>query len=207
MSGRRNAWAVVVSLAVCTIAHAQAPSADDLARARTHFEAGRALYNLGNYSDALREFSAGHHLVPKPQFLINLGQCYRKLNDLENARKMYAQYLEQTPASDPERAQVQSLLSEVERELRERPRAAAPVIVPADARAPSGGAPSVNAGAPSGVVLVTQPPPRRKPFVARHWWIFPVGAVALAGLAVGLYFGLKPADCTASLGCIPVHGQ
>jgi hypothetical protein len=60
---------------------------------------------------------------------------------------------------------------------------------------------------PAGTVLVATPPARKKPFVARHWWIFPVGAVVVAGVAVGLYFGLKPADCSATLGCIPVHGQ
>jgi hypothetical protein len=43
----------------------------------------------------------------------------------------------------------------------------------------------------------------------RHWWIIPVSAVVVAGVAVGLYFGLRPADCptSASLGCIDVYGK
>src|SRR5262245_45858671 len=86
---------------------AHAEGGDALARARSHFEAGRALYSLGNYTDAIREFSAGYELVGKPQFLLNLGQCYRKQNQLQRARQMYQKYLSQAPSSDPERPQVE----------------------------------------------------------------------------------------------------
>src|SRR5579859_5412611 len=117
-------------LCLCGVAHAQ--NDDALARARTHFEAGRALYNLRNYTDAIREFSAGYQLVPKPQFLVNLGQCYDRIADgttdlggkrdaLEHARDMYNKFLQDAPPSDPLRAQVAPIVVELEKKLQALP--------------------------------------------------------------------------------------
>src|SRR4051794_39314445 len=94
--------AMLMLLLSCGWARAQ--SDDALARARSHFEAGRALYNLQQYTDAIREFSAGYQLVNKPQFLVNLAQCYDRLasgtsdlagrrDALEHARDLYNKYL------------------------------------------------------------------------------------------------------------------
>jgi tetratricopeptide (TPR) repeat protein len=173
---------------------ARAQTEDQIARARTHFEAGRALYNLGNYSDAIREFSAGYELVPKPQFLINLGQAYRKHGELEKARQMYRRFLESVPRNDPDREQVSQILADLEQQIAaEPPRPAAP---PAVAPAP----------AHTEAALVAAPEPARKPWIRRNWWVIPVGAVVVgAALGVGLYFGLRGStvDCSiATLGCI-----
>jgi tetratricopeptide (TPR) repeat protein len=182
------AW-LAVALAL-SATHARAQSADDVARARTHFEAGRALYNLGNYTDAIREFSAGYQNAPKPQFLINLGQAYRKLNDLEHARDMYKKFLEETTPNDPDREQVRQIVVEIDQQLAARPAPAPPVVVAQPA--------------PAQVAVSTEAPPK-KPFIKRHWWIIPVAGVVLAGVAVGIYFGTRPSqvDCSsATLGCI-----
>ncbi len=173
-----------------------APSAtDNLNRARTHFQAGQALYNLGNYTDAIREFSAGYTLTGRPQFLINLGQSYRKLGELEQARDMYRKFLVETDVKDAERAQVEQLLHDTEQQILVQPPKPKPqlklVAEPTLAVAPAN---------------VSAPP--RKSFARRHWWIFPVGAVVLAGAAVGIYLGVKPAaqvGCgEASFGCLDV---
>src|SRR3954467_11063977 len=99
---RLRPLALVVMVLACA-GHAQAQTDDPVASARTHFEAGRALYQLGNYNDALREFAAGYELAPRPQFLLNLGQCYRELDDLQHAREMYQRYLHDAPPTDAER--------------------------------------------------------------------------------------------------------
>jgi tetratricopeptide (TPR) repeat protein len=209
MTGRRNAWMVVVSLLGCMSAHAQSP--DAMGRARTHFEAGRALYNLNNYTDAIREFSAGYQLVRKPQFLLNLGQCYRKLDDLDHAREMYKKYLTETPAGDAEREQVQQLLAEIEKLIRDRPAQPPPVIAPPPMAARAPPPPPTGESATTAVLAAKPGPPPlpQKSFVARNWWIFPVGAAVVTGVAVGLYFGLKPADCPsyATLGCVTVGNR
>lgn len=211
---------LLITLAFVTgAAHAAwAQSGDAVARARTHFQAGRALYDLGNYTDAIREFSAGYQLVPKPQFLINLGQSYRKLGDLERARDMYKRFLADAPPDDPDRGQAKVVLADVERQIAMQP----PKPLPESKSPPPPPAPGTTtephtpaakpapAPAPSSVATTTTTPaPEKKSFARRHWWIFPVGAVVLAGAAVGIYFGVRPAPQVgcgdASLGCIDVR--
>jgi tetratricopeptide (TPR) repeat protein len=174
---------------------AQAQSADALVKAREHYRAGRALYHLGNYAEAIREFQAGYELVPKPQFLIDGGQGYRKLGELARAQAMYQKFLATAPADDPDRAYVNKLLAEVEAAIASEP----PVIAPAPSAAPPVAAPQV---APLAVAA-----PRPRAFAVRHWWIFPVGAVVLAGVATGIYFAVRPSSCGAGLGCIDFPGR
>ena len=178
-------------LACAAAAHAQ--SNDDISRARTHFEAGRALYQLGNYDEALREFAAGYELAPRPQFLLNLGQCYRKLDNLEQARAMYQRYLHDAPVSDPERPQAQQILAEIDRQIADKQAAAAAAAAPPPT-APTGTT-AAPASAPAATATLTATAPARKPWIKRNWWIIPVGAVVV-GVAVGLgvYYGTRAPD-------------
>jgi len=178
-------------LACAAAAHAQ--SNDDISRARTHFEAGRALYQLGNYDEALREFAAGYELAPRPQFLLNLGQCYRKLDNLEQARAMYQRYLHDAPVSDPERPQAQQILAEIDRQIADKQAAAAAAAAPPPT-APTG-ITAAPASAPAATATLTAAAPARKPWIKRNWWIIPVGA-AVVGVAVGLgvYYGTRAPD-------------
>lgn len=183
-------------------ASAQSPPADDqTARARTHFEAGRALYQLGNYTEAVREFAAGYQLAPRPQFLLNLGQCYRKLNDLDKAREMYQRYLHEAPATDPERGQAQQILAELETQIADRNAPPAPSpVAPGQPRPAS----SVTVEPAAAAVTVSAPAPAgRKPLVRRNWWIFPVAAVVVGvGVGLGVYYGTRNDPCSgANLAC------
>ncbi len=185
-------------------ASAAAQSQADIARAKQHFEAGRALYNLGNFSDAVREFSAGYQLVPRPQFLLNLGQAYRKQNDLPHARDMFKKFLVDAPPHDPDRGQARVILDEIEDALLEQqPLPGAPQPIDRPLADPYAGVPSAPAlyGTP-------QPQPHRKSFMSRHWWIIPVSALVVVGASVGIYFAIKPADPVscgqAELGCLAV---
>lgn len=189
---RLKAGLLVLVLALS--ARAEAESAEAVALARTHFDAGRALYKLGHYTEAIREFSAGYELLPRPQFLLNLGQCYRKLDDFEHARELYQKFLDQAPASDPERPQVEQLIGEIDRLLASR-RSQPPVVTVQ---------PSVSLAPAQPTLVLTRSAPPSRNWARSHWWVFPVGAVAVTGLALGLYFGLRPGDCPASLGCITV---
>jgi Flp pilus assembly protein TadD len=186
-----------VLLLACGVAQAQVQeprSDDDVTRARTHFEAGRALYQLGNYNEALREFAAGYQLAPRPQFLLNLGQCYRKLDDLANARSMYQRYLHDAPQSDPERPQAEQILAEIERQIADRQAAQAP---PAPVTPPP-------IAAPAATTLTQTAPPPKKSWIKRNWWVIPVGAVVVGvGVGLGVYYGTRAPDpCSgANLTC------
>jgi tetratricopeptide (TPR) repeat protein len=185
----------LVLVAALSTSRAHAETGDAMLRARTHFEAGRALYNLGNYTDAIREFSAGYQLVPRPQFLVNLGQAYRKLNDLELARDMYKKYLNEAPPNDPDREQVRQIVADLDLQIAALPPRPAPVPVVKPTAAPT-----------EAVLVVSEAPPKKKSFIQKHWWIIPVAAVVVGGVAVGVYFGTRPSgqvDCSAAtLGCI-----
>jgi tetratricopeptide (TPR) repeat protein len=191
-------------LLLCGTARAQ--NDDALARARTHFEAGRALYNLKNYTDAIREFSAGYQLVPKPQFLVNLGQCYDRMADgttdpagkrdaLEHSRDMYNKFLQDAPPGDPLRAQVAPMVVELEKKLQALPPAPPRKEEPAQVTTP----------APAAVVAQQDTTPKKKSGIARFWWLIPVAAVVVVGVSLGAYYGTRPTgpDCsTATFGCI-----
>jgi hypothetical protein len=182
---------VLVMMVLVCAAPAQAQSEDPVARARTHFEAGRALYQLGNYNEALREFAAGYQLAPRPQFLLNLGQCYRKLDDLANARLMYQRYLKDAPATDPERPQAEQILAEIDKQIADRQAASAP---PPVATPPPSTSPSSSAAATTTTLTGSAPPPR-KPWIKRNWWIIPVGAVVVgAAVGLGVYYGTRAPD-------------
>ena len=198
---RLRQLALIVTVLACAL-HAQAQSDDPVARARTHFEAGRALYQLGNYNEALREFAAGYQLAARPQFLLNLGQCYRKLEDLPNARAMYQRYLHDAPATDAERPQAQQILAEIDKQIADQQAAAAPPPVTPLPSTATAVPPSTSDAATA--TLTQKAPPPRKSWIKRNWWIIPVGAVVVGvGVGLGVYYGTRAPDpCSgANLTC------
>jgi hypothetical protein len=84
-------------------------------RAHELFGSGRAHYQAGHYREALRDFEAGYALVPRPTFLLNMGQAYRQLLDVVHAREKYVAFLAKAPVDDPARPQVEELLREIDR--------------------------------------------------------------------------------------------
>jgi tetratricopeptide (TPR) repeat protein len=186
-----RALALVVALVVSAPAVARAQSQGDpapvvgndeaSARAREHSDIARGLYELGRYDEALREFLAGYAISPRPGFLIDLGQTYLQLHRFHDAEDMWRRYLAQTPPTDPLRTRVQELLAETERDALAAPQAEAP-------------APVVVSGIIEPSVPVRPSRARRNRLLA---WTLPLSAVVLAGVAVGIYFGVRPRnDCS-----------
>jgi len=210
--------AAAAMLVVMALATTAARAEDDReARARAHYEVGLGMYHLGNYRDAVREFTAGYDLSPRPEFLINLGQAYRKLHELDRARDMFREYLARAPADAPDRAQVRGLLGEVEAErataAASQAAAPAPAATGPGATAPAAAGP---AAAPAAVPAAAMPAsaatvetaPRRHG-QRRWWWTIPVG-VAVVGAAVGvtLYFTLRSpqvACASATIACVDLR--
>jgi hypothetical protein len=187
-------------LIVVTAVPVRAEESEIEKRAHAHYEAGRALYSLGNYEEALREFLSGYQIVPRPKFLLNLAQTFRKLDRLAEARGMYLRYLDEetAPDRDIQRPKVMALVHEIDQELAARPPRPPPPAPPAPQQVEA--APS--AAAPPATVTATPPP--KKSFIRRHWWIIPTTLVVAGGVAVGIYFGVRPTvNCSAApLGCI-----
>jgi hypothetical protein len=192
---------VIAGASLQTPARAQASASDgpEVKEARQHFEAGRALYELGNYDDAIHEFLIGYDLSHKPLFLFILGQCYRKLGRLTDARAAYQKFLAEAPAESERRAEAARLLTEIDQQLaaRVRPRAAE---VPSAAPPSAAGAPGITAATPTSEPtarpaspLAPAAPTRetRSPPVYKRWWLWTtIGLVTVAGVSVGLGLGL-----------------
>jgi hypothetical protein len=209
--------AVFVVLLLAGVAHAQ--SDDALARARSHFEAGRALYNLKQYTDAIREFSAGYQLVAKPQFLINLGQCYDRLAEgtsdpaqkreaLEHSREMYKKFLADAPTRDPLRDQVSQIVNDLDQRIAALPPAPPKKETPAEQPKPV--PPVVTAPAATSPATTTDTTPKKKSGIAKYWWIIPVAAVVVVGVSLGAYYGTRSTgpDCgSATFGCVYADGS
>jgi tetratricopeptide (TPR) repeat protein len=183
---------------------------DVVKRAQTHFRAGKTLYDLGQYTDAIREFAAGYALVPKPEFLLNLGQAYRRAHDLPQAREMFLKYLEKAPPNAPERGQVRDTLKEIDDELEKSP---PPPPPPGDRPAE----PAPEAKLTPAPPAATEAPPAapeltESPSPARHLvWAVPLAVVVIAAAAVGVWAATRgPPDACAGatgLGCLDLRNH
>ena len=98
-----------------TLLAAPALGADaDKAAAKAHYEAATRLYDLKEWAKALEEYKAAYLSKPDPAFLYNIGQCYRKLGRASQALEFYKEYLKKTAPDDPNRANVEARVREME---------------------------------------------------------------------------------------------
>jgi hypothetical protein len=78
---------------------------------KLHFDKGVQLYRAGKYADAIGEFESGYAAFPRPAFLLNIAQAWRKLGDLGWARLYYQRFVDQADPDDPARAAAQEALA------------------------------------------------------------------------------------------------
>ena len=86
------------------------------AKARTLFELGRKQFNLGQFKQALVNFSKAYDLVPLSGFLYNIAQCHRFLGSCKKAVFLYKGYLRDNPGS-PNTTVVKGLVQRCEKQL------------------------------------------------------------------------------------------
>ena len=84
----------VALLVAAAPAHAQE---DVRARARAHAKQAAAYYENGVWGDAITEYEAAYALVPHPQLLYNIAQCYRQKGDKAKAVEEYRRFLAAQP--------------------------------------------------------------------------------------------------------------
>jgi len=188
---RRASIPIVLAL-LAMPGQAWAQAQDAVQRAHIHFEAGRALYRLGNFTEAAREFTAGYELVPRPGFLLNLGQCYIAMHELDKAHDMYRRWLHDAAADDPKRPEAEQIVGEIERKLAEQ------------ASGPEGTRTGEIAPPPLDTATLHASAPAHKPWIKRNWWVIPVSLViAGAAVGVGVYFGTRNDPCAGAnvIGC------
>jgi tetratricopeptide (TPR) repeat protein len=152
-----------------------------LAEARVHFEAGTDDYAAGRYEEAIRRFQAGYALVPRPNFLVNIGQAYRKLGDLVRAKEAYVAYVRALPEKSALRDQALQVLAEIEVQLQDQAGASRP------GSAITGVRPIAELPAP----IPVGPPPEPRGLHLGSWLGLGVGGAGLALVATGVGFQLR----------------
>jgi tetratricopeptide (TPR) repeat protein len=143
------------------------------ARARMHFQQGKAAFELGNFQEALDQYKTAYRIAPLPGFLFNLGQCHRNLKQYEKAIFAFRSYLRKRPEAQ-NRDAVLLLIKELQRKIEERDRQKVPIYVPE-----------------SRPITDTNPPPPPPTPIYKRWWLWTLVAVAAGGAAVGIYFGAR----------------
>ena len=121
----RRRTTVALAAAVLVLVGIVAPARADVTKAKAHYEHGLALYQVGEYRQALEEFKAAHLEKPDPAFLYNMGQCFRQLGDTDSALTFYKRYLSLDPES-PLRGDVERRIQELELSRADQPRPTAP---------------------------------------------------------------------------------
>jgi tetratricopeptide (TPR) repeat protein len=103
---------LLVALVVLGAATGSAHAADKRAAA-VHFQHGRTLFEAGSFAAALEEFDAGYDAYPLPGFLVNIGQCQRKLDRLDDAAASFQKFLDSSSGDPRLRTEVQDALDEI----------------------------------------------------------------------------------------------
>lgn len=86
--------AVVLLLAAQTAARADDAAA---AAAREHYQKATSYYDLGKYTEAIKEFEAAYEIKNDPALLYNLAQSNRLAGNAEQALHFYRTYLRYVP--------------------------------------------------------------------------------------------------------------
>ncbi len=92
------------------VAHADDPATR---AAKRHFDRGEKLFALGKFDEALDEYQKAFDAKPLPDFLYNIGQCYRNLDQLDQAIFSFKKYLNLSPDA-PDKEKVEKLIDELE---------------------------------------------------------------------------------------------
>ena len=169
--------------AIALVAGVRPAAADDAATraAKQHFARGEKLYALARFTEALDEYQAAFDAKPIPDFLFNIGQCYRNQGDYAAAIFSYRKYLRLAPDA-PNREQVEALITDLE------------------AKQQSSDAKRMGLG-PRERDPKPAPPSEDAP-IYKRWWFWTGVVVIGAGAGVGVYELRRPSAPSTSLGNI-----
>jgi tetratricopeptide (TPR) repeat protein len=168
---------LAILLLVCGGA-ARADEASD-ARARELFKTGSTHYDLGDYDEAIKDFTESYRLSRAPLLLFNIGQAHRLKGDCVQAMRFYKRYLEVEP--NPANAE------ELERAMG---RCATQETPPPEARPPAASPPPA-AAPPAAVAGPAEPPPAPDAGRGKRLAGLAIAGAGLAAVGTGVYFGLR----------------
>jgi tetratricopeptide (TPR) repeat protein len=225
---RRHRLFVLLGALALALALPAAAHAEDAESGRRYFKRGQDLLKANDFRAAAHAFEAGYAAAPRVGFLLNIGNCYRKLGELGKAREYYWRFLDAAPKDHPSRPAVLDYLRAMEQIEADGVSVDASPATRTVAPPPSAdslGPPPAEAGPRAATVprtLSARPaapaPPaagglsvvdlgamteESKPPLWKRWWFWAaVGGAVAAGAAT--YVLTRPGaatGCSATLGC------
>ena len=180
---------IIRLFAILALLFAVTPArADDLSTkaAKRHFDRGEKLFALGKFDEALDEYQKAFDAKPIPDFLFNIGQCYRNLGDYQQAIFSFKKYLKLEPDA-PDKEKVEKLIDDLE-EKQER------------------------GDGQKFVQKKDEPPPPPPPKqgstpIYKKWWFWTGVAVVGAGGGLGVYEATRGGAPDTTLGRNIVFGK
>ena len=171
---------VLLSLCFTVVAPSIARADDVPTRAaKRYFDRGEKLFALGKFDEALNEYQEAFDAKAIPDFLFNIGQCYRNLGDYDQAIFSFKKYLKLQPdAADKDK--VEKLIEELQ-EKKDRGEGQKLIKQQQEQQA--------------------HPPPPHEPFYTKWWFWTGVAVIGVAG-GVGIYEGTKSSPPSTDLGNI-----
>lgn len=194
-------FAFRLSLVLVVLVVARPAQADKTDEARQHYRQATAVFALGRYADAAKEYETAFELLPDAALLYDAAKAHRLAGNKRRALQLFTSYLQVYHGEAGERAaveqQIDALKAELANDRATPPQPDAPIVPPPPSVVPAA------TTAPAVAPLVAAPPPvaqDRRP--RRRWlWGVGVGAVVVAGglgLTLGLIYGQH--DPNANIG-------
>jgi tetratricopeptide (TPR) repeat protein len=110
--------ALMCLLCLCWLVPSNA-FASPTTEAKARYDSGTGHYNLAEYKEALQDFKEAYRLIRHPALIFNIAQCYRQLNDPDQAVIFYRAFRREAPNA-PNRADIDRLIGEMERAVQEK---------------------------------------------------------------------------------------
>jgi tetratricopeptide (TPR) repeat protein len=163
--------------------------------ARHAFEAGKKAYNIGDFDKAIELWKEGYELKDDPIFLYNIAQAYRQKGDPAKSIFYYKGYLRELPAAK-NRGEVEEKMADLQRQIEDAERAAAPPPPPEPTPAPVPAPVEVKADSQALAPMPDDAPRPGKGMRIGGLVSMGVGAAALAG---GIVCGLRAKSLASDL--------
>lgn len=93
------------------------PSTAEAVQARTLFQEGVAHYEARRYAGALTSFQEAYRRKPHPLVLVNIANCYDKLQRPVEAIENFEAFLASAEGSDKQREEVRAAVAELQRQI------------------------------------------------------------------------------------------
>jgi len=160
----RLVLALLLMFLATNVAYANDPATR---AAKRFYDRGEKLFALGKFDEALEEYQKAYDAKPLPDFLFNIGQCYRNLGDYDAAIFSFKKFLKLDPDAE-NREQVEEYISDLEKE-QEKDNSKKLGLMGKKKKSP-----------PSQESEEAAP-------VYKKWWFWTTIAVVGAGAGVGIY--------------------